>query len=202
MVSVWSMNWSGGDIGVRESHQETVDGIWARDGSILNQGSSRGEREVGRLKRLHQRDLAIDWIGGCRRKRMASVCVPRGRKQNPLLIKQKWVYYQILGGNTIFGGPDTPMWKVHRQEHGGQEQGLAVSRHGWSRITAAGCLAPVRRGTGHRKPYPSYSRRTGCLCICDCHKRLHSLTQGHPCCSHLSPILMNVQMLHWTWVTC
>lgn len=108
MVSVWSMNWSGGDIGVRESHQETVDGIWARDGSILNQGSSRGEREVGRLKRLHQRDLAIDWIGGCRRKRMASVCVPRGRKQNPLLIKQKWVYYQILGGNTIFGRAGYP----------------------------------------------------------------------------------------------
>lgn len=51
----------GGDTGVGESHQEVMDGIWARDGSILSQGTSRG-KEVDKLKILHQWNLGIDWI--------------------------------------------------------------------------------------------------------------------------------------------
>lgn len=45
LMSVWRMNWNGGDPGVRESHQEAGEGIWARDGSVLNQENSRGEEE-------------------------------------------------------------------------------------------------------------------------------------------------------------
>lgn len=204
LLSVWE--WLGvGVILGSESHKEAVDGrlrmeseremvvFWTRK---VTEG-----READRLKRLHQWPLVIGWIWGCRGQRMASLSVLSGRKQNPLCwLNGKGVCYKILEGNTIFTQARNPDLKGWTQSS--QEKCLALPRDTpeWNRC----CSLPGFCETRKRMPkaLPQLSQKSWCLHLCDCRQRLLPQAQRKATLFTLPSILMKVQMLGWTWVTC